>query len=488
MKENNNSYRSILKGTSIFGGVQMVQILISLLRGKFVALLLGPAGMGVNAIFSSAHQTLVQISGLGLNLAIVKQIASASGEEDTEQLATTVAIARRLTTVTALLGAIVCLLFAVPLSRLSFGSESYAWGFRLLSLAVFFSVAGAGLLSVLQGLHCVKRLSKASLAGGATALFAGVPLYYFFGTSGIVPALVLMTFVTYLFYRISTDRETRTYRRSVNLREHRPMVKSLILMGLILVAGDLATTATTYAINLVVRHWGSLADVGLFQGANSLTNQYAGVVFTAMMLDYFPRLAAAKESSREMRVIICRQTEIVALIATPLMSLLILSSPLVIRLLLSAEFAAIVPLMRWLGLGILVKALSYPLGWITFAKDNRRVFFWMEVVGANLLTLLLSIGGYLLFGLIGLGYALLADSFICLIVYAIVNHRLYGLSPDRDSIVAIFLSIASGAGVFLTAFLSDRHPLPGYLLGGLLTLLITLFCIRGLIIRFRNKE
>jgi len=55
-----NSYRSILKGTSVFGGVQVFQILINMVRGKFVALFLGPDGMGVSALLTSATSTVQQ--------------------------------------------------------------------------------------------------------------------------------------------------------------------------------------------------------------------------------------------------------------------------------------------------------------------------------------------------------------------------------------------------------------------------------------------
>ena len=37
-----NSYRSIMRGMSAFGSVQVLQIVINVVRGKFVALLLGP--------------------------------------------------------------------------------------------------------------------------------------------------------------------------------------------------------------------------------------------------------------------------------------------------------------------------------------------------------------------------------------------------------------------------------------------------------------
>lgn len=53
----------------------MFQILLALIRGKFVAILLGPAGMGVAALYTTAANTLQQFASLGLNLAIVKEVA-----------------------------------------------------------------------------------------------------------------------------------------------------------------------------------------------------------------------------------------------------------------------------------------------------------------------------------------------------------------------------------------------------------------------------
>ena len=41
MSTNSNSYKSIMKGTAIFGGTQFFAILVNLIRGKLVALFLG---------------------------------------------------------------------------------------------------------------------------------------------------------------------------------------------------------------------------------------------------------------------------------------------------------------------------------------------------------------------------------------------------------------------------------------------------------------
>lgn len=442
-KEGKNSYRSILKGTSVFGGVQIFQIGINLIRGKFVAMFLGPDGMGIASLFNSSGQTIQQLTGLGLNLGIVKEVAA---RKETATFHALLAAARRLLFFTSLLGALVCVVLAMPLSRLTFGSDAYYWQFILLGAAIFFGIAGQGLLSVLQGLHAIKLVSATTIAGSLAGLLLGVPLYYVWGDKGIVPAMVLLAFTTFTASWIGVRRATHAPRLSYSKARHSPLAKKLLLIGLVLVASNVIGTTCTYIVNLFIRTFGALENVGLFQAANSVTNQYSGVVFSAMMLDFFPRLSEAASDNGKIRTIVNRQLEIVALIACPLICLLILTSPVVISVLLTEKFMPILSLMRWLGVGVLLKALMFPLGYIAFAKDNRRLFFWLEGVFGNLLYLGLSCGSYYLFGLIGLGYSLIIDCSICFAVYYVVNRRLYGYGLSapavRQGVVAIVLAVA----------------------------------------------
>ena len=52
-KSEASSYSHILKYTSIFGGMQGLNILIGIIRTKLVALILGPVGMGLVSLFNS---------------------------------------------------------------------------------------------------------------------------------------------------------------------------------------------------------------------------------------------------------------------------------------------------------------------------------------------------------------------------------------------------------------------------------------------------
>ena len=438
-----NSYKNILKGTSMFGGIQIFQILINWARGKCVAILLGTEGMGISALFTSSSNTLQKFASLGLNLAIVREMADGSNDKNTLSHLTSLAL--KILTATSILGAIICILFAEPLSKITFGSTDQTYQFMLLGIAVAFGIAGTGILSMLQGLHEVKRLSKASIVGGLTGLLVGVPLYYFYGTKGIVPAMIALSVAMFLFYYISLRKIVERKPFQFSLKEHIPTIKRLLALGMILMASDLIGTLVTYGINLFVRTFGSYNDVGLYQAANSATAQYSGMVFAAMAMDYFPRLTKAASDNKLMHTIVNRQSEIVSLIIAPAACLLILTAPIIIKILFTYEFDPILPLMRWMGLGIMLRALHVPMAYITFAKGNKKVFFYLEGLFGNILTFLLSCIGFYFFGLIGLGYAFVADNAICIIVYYCVNRNLYSFHFTHASLLnmacAIFLTL-----------------------------------------------
>ena len=437
-----NGFRSILKGTSIFGGVQVFNILISAIRLKFVALILGPAGMGVAGLFNSVSLAIQQLTSIGLNLAVVKEIGAAKASE--EQLGHIISALRPLIIILALTGALICIFIPGTLSEITFGNENYTTPFLLLSAAIFFSIVGAALMSVLQGLHEVKLLSKATLIGSLVGLFVGVPLYWLLGTDGIVPAMVVLSLSTCSWYYVSLRKSLSMSISLWNKEIHLPIIRRIMTMGIILMSNDLFKSLVNYLVNVYIRCSGSMEDVGFYQSCNTMTAQYSAIMFTAMAMDYLPRLAAAAKDNAKMCQVVNRQIEVVGLLVAPIACAVIFLAPWVIELLQTQKFLTATPLLRLLALAVVVRAFMYPLGYIVFAKDNKRLFFWMESIGANLLTFTLAITGYHFYGLIGLGIGTISDCIICLTVYATVNRKLYGYRPTRRVLATSTFALASG--------------------------------------------
>ena len=428
----------------------MFNILISAVRLKFVAVILGPAGMGIAGLFNTASLTIQQFASLGLNLSIVKEIGH--NKEDESLLPGILAAIRPLILLSALLGALACLLFPGLLSSITFGSADHTEAFLLLSAAVFFSIAGSALMSVLQGLHAIKPLSKASLIGSLVGLVVGVPLYWLLGTEGIVPAMVVLALSTCTWYAASLRKTLRVSPSAWNREIHLPILRKVLVMGVILMSNDLFRNLVNYLVNIYIRSHGGMDEVGFFQSCNTMTSQYSAIVFTAMAMDYLPRLSASAGDDRKMCEVVNRQILVVGLLIAPIACAVVFLAPVVIEIFQTARFLVATPLLRLLALAVVVRALMYPLGYIVFAKDNRRLFFWMESVGANMLTLCLTCTGYHLYGLTGLGFAAIADCAICLCVYIIVNRRLYGYRVSRGAFGIMALALASGIGMTVLCF------------------------------------
>jgi Na+-driven multidrug efflux pump len=85
LTEQQSSYRQIFKATSIFGGVQVIQIAIGIVRTKFVAVLLGTAGVGIMGFKLSYTADYIN-NGLGIAFGAVRDVSEAYGSNDHQGL------------------------------------------------------------------------------------------------------------------------------------------------------------------------------------------------------------------------------------------------------------------------------------------------------------------------------------------------------------------------------------------------------------------
>lgn len=447
-----SSYRHMLRGMSVFGGVQVFQMIISLLRGKFVAVILGPAGMGLAAIYASMATTIQQFASCGLPLSATREISMAGDSDSSRKVADVVGAVRQALWICGLVGAAVCCVAAPWLSRISFGSDAYTWPYMLLGAMILLQTAASAEMSVLQGLRKVKSLGLASVWGAAAGLAAGVPMYLLWGTDGIVPAMVALAASTYAACRIAARRCPASLEPG-NAAVRRRIIRRLLSFGLLLMSAQLIGSLCISLANLFLRSHGSVDDVGYFNAATSICTQYVGMIFTAMAMDYFPRLSSQIAHPTAWQSTVSRQTELVALVTAPLAMLLMLTAPIVVSVLLSARFAVIIPLLRWMSVGLFLQAIAYPLGYVAFAKGNKRLYFCLEGLFGNAVYLLATCGCYLLWGLVGIGISSVIRFGIDVAAYYAVNRRAYGFAYSRRCIATVAPLLAATAIAFAATFI-----------------------------------
>lgn len=477
MSKVKNSYRHIFKATSLFGGVQVIQILTLLIRSKFIAVLLGPTGMGISSLYLSTTAMIGNITGLGLNFSAVRNISQAADSEDTGKISRIVKVVLRWVWLSGIAGALATIVFAPYLSLFAFDNKKYTWAFVWLSCTLLLNALTNGNNALLQGMHRLKDVAKSSVLGSFFGLFTAVPLYYLYGTDGIVPALILTALFAYGISFLLV-KKIELVPVEVTAREVLAEGQEMVKLGIIMMVSVFIGTLVTYVVNAFISHHGGVADVGLYQAGISITNQYVGLVFGAMSVDYFPRLSAVSKYNDKVKELANQQAEIVVLIAAPLLVALIVSAPLVIQILLSPEFYSITGFIRIIALGMLFKAASFAIGYISFAKGDKKVFFIVEGLVANMMTLTFNVVAYYHWGLRGLAISFLLSYTLYFFMILAVTYKLYSFSLSKEFIklFLIFLLLC------LTALLTVHFftPVWGYILGGIAFLVTTFISLKEL--------
>lgn len=422
-KEAQSSYRSIFKATSLFGGVQVYQILISIIKSKFIAVLLGPAGMGIQGLYQAAITLVQSITSLGLEQSAVRDVSEANASGDARHVGRTIAILRKLVWITGILGMIATIFFSPVLSKTSFGNYDYTIPFIILSVVLLLQQLSAGQRVVLQGMRQLKYLAKSSVIGSTLGLIVSVPLYYLLGVKGIVPTLILNA-VTMLILTWFFSRKVQVEEVKVTLSEAIQGGKSMLRMGMAMMLSGLLLAATSYILRGYISYQGDINQVGLFVAGFTIMSQYTGMVFTAMGTDYYPRLAAINNDNEKMKSVINQQGEIALLIMSPLICLAIVFMPLVIKILYSDHFLPAGDYILWASMGFLFKVGSWAVAFSFVAKGAAKLFIINETI-SNIYTLALNILGYRIGGLSLLGVSFSVAYMIYMLQVYLISNKKY---------------------------------------------------------------
>lgn len=437
------SYGQILKSSVVIGGSQVASIAIRVIRTKVIAMLLGPSGFGLFGLFGSIDDLTYSVAGMGINSSGVRQIAEASGSGNKERMAHTAAVLRRTSVVLGLLGAVLLLLFARPISRVTFGATGYVGGVSILSLSVLFRLISGGQSALIQGMRRIADLAKMNVLGALFGTCVTIPVVYFFRVKGVVPSLVAvsaMMILTSWWYSHKIDMPVCRVRLSQVRRE----ASALLRLGSAFMASGLMMMGVAYLVRIIILRKVGFEATGLYQAAWTLGGLYVGFILQAMGADFYPRLTAVSNDDAECNRLANEQTLVGLLLAGPGVIATLTFAPLVIALFYSAKFAAAVEVLRWISLGVMLRVITWPMGFIIVAKGRSGLFFCTELAW-TIFTITFTWLGVKSIGLTGAGIAFFsAYIFHGLLVYPIVR-RIAGFRWSRENkrTGTLFLSLVA---------------------------------------------
>lgn len=418
----NSSYHHILKYTSLFGSIQALNIFIGLVRNKLVALILGPGGIGLMSLFNSAIALLSNATNLGIATSSVKTLSELYEKGNEEQVKRHVRVIRLWALATAVIGFFACALAGPLLNNFSFSWGNHVKHFVLLAPTVAMLAITGGETAILKSARRLRNLAKVSVWNVFLALVFTTPIIYFYGQKGIIPTITLITFTQML---LTIRYSHRVFPWSFHFDrslwgEGLPMIR----LGIAFVVAGIFGSGADFLIRASLNNIASLNMLGLYNAGFMMSVTYAGMVFTSMETDYYPRLAAVGHDVHQMSNTVNHQVEVSLLMISPLLVAFSIGAPVIVQLLYSKEFLDVVPMIQITVLAMYLRAMKLPVAYLTLAKGDSWSYLFLEAYSAVVMVIAV-VGGYMLFGLPGTGAGLLVTGLIDIIVVNIFTRYKY---------------------------------------------------------------
>lgn len=464
-KDRIRNYSDILKATSLFGSVQVFDIIVRIVRSKFIAILLGPSGMGIAGLLNSTLELISAITSFGLRTSGVRNVAEAAAIGEEKNTSKVVAVLNKLVLFTGLLGTFVCFIGSQYISQFVFGNGDFKNSFRILSLALIFIQLTSGNNTLLQGFQKYKYLAKSTVIGNIIGLIITIPLYFFWGIQAIVPVLILSN-ITIFVLSSYYSRKVKIQKIKITIDDIKHIGGNMFSMGFFISVQSLLSVLALYIVRILINKQGGVEQVGLYNAGITIVTTYIGLVLTAMGTDYYPRLTKIAKDELGFKTSINQQAEIAILLIAPIIVAFIIFIKIIIQILYSSKFLEIEIMLFWAISASLLKTLSWVLSYSILAKGDSKAFFWNELFVISY-SLGLNMLGYTYYGLSGIGFSFIIIYFLYFIQMIIFTKIRYGFKFSIK--VWNYFAITSTC-VLCSLILVARAPIwASYLFGTILT-------------------
>ncbi|MEZ5856175.1 MAG: oligosaccharide flippase family protein [Hyphomicrobiaceae bacterium] len=442
------SVKSLVKSTLLLGSSSAANALVGILRVKALALLVGPAGLGLLGTLSGLATVGTTLFAVGADTSGTRRLAL--DRDDPESV---YRLRRLMLLIAAIHGAASIALFwliAAPLSRWAFGSDAYAGEVATLGFVVAVSLLAGLQIAVLQGLGRVRDIARIGLTSSIISTALGLAAVWEFGIPGVIVLLLAQPLLSALLAArlapAKPEQTTLASNRSLLLSHWRDMMRE----GAPFMLSYLALAFMPLGVRALVIRTEGLEAAGHFHAAWTMSVIYVGFLLNAMSADYFPRLTGVVSDKAKAISLMNDQITVGIIIGGPALLLVMATAPWIVPLLYSKAFGPAVAIVEWQALGNLMKIAGWPIAFLSMARGRSKQFLALELAWTSLF-LLLVWAGLPVLGLEATGMAFAASCTVFLFLQTVVAWKTFGFTLRRDVVLIVAGYVATGVVILAAA-------------------------------------
>ena len=425
--------RSLIIGVIKAGSGAVANLLLGVISIKIMAVMLGPSGTGLLSLIRQVVVTLASL-GMGSQTALIQGVANKEGIERDSYISTTF----WLFVLGVSFSVLLIELFATEIAVFTFGKSdaSLVLLIRWIALPVFLLYAYVYLKSILNGFRAIGRLALVEMLGPVATLMLVYPVCISVGEGyalafvWMISAAQLLMLAASFLILYKNGWLSALFVHTEKMIDRAAFHYFFTIAGTTLLTGMIGT-GTLLAVRTMIARNGGLYQVGLFDLAWSLSGSYVMLLLTSFGTYYTPTLSQTV-GNIERAALVRRVVRLSTLLMIPMIVIVVVFKPLLVRFLYSSEYVTSLEMVRWMLIGDYLKITGWVLAIPVIVNANMKIYFWTEAFW-NIGFLALSALAILYFGdMQWIGIAFVVLYFTYVVYYLQYVRRVYELQIARD--------------------------------------------------------
>lgn len=376
--------KEILKSVSKLSIPTGLNLILSLIRNKFIAVIAGPSGLGVFSQFlnlAALTSSLLPVGSLGLVNYVSKYYVDSRLDEINAILK--YFIMRNL--VFSFILTVIFLFLSNQISFFLFASDEHSFLVLIFAFSIPFSLVLNFVDIYFKGIRKLNNYVIFLTVNSIISIILIFPLIYYWGLNGAVLSLVVSTVFNLLLGYYILKRNNLIHRSKVRHIVDKSVIRNICLLGFGSIVTMVAQQITLLAIKSKIALSLGLDSVGEFQCVYSISASYFGIFFSLIATYSIPKVSALKDT---MEIIdeLNGTLKFLMIVFVPLVVTMFVSRTFIISILFSNDFLGAKELLLFQLPAELVRALSWVAGlwlipsfkikqWIIFDVSFYLLFY-----------------------------------------------------------------------------------------------------------------
>lgn len=372
--------------TTLLSGISTLSRLASgFISIKVIAVIIGPAGVALVGQFANFITMVTTIASGAINNGIVSY--TAKNTNNTKQLYKVWQTGFCLSAVLSFICTVVLLLFRNQISIYFLHSDKYTTVIVYFAISILLFVWNQLLLSILNGLGKIAKLTTLSILSNIIGLIISILLVIHWQITGALIALAIIPNLMFLVSIVAACHEPWFKLKHIVGKIDLKVLKELKSYTFMAIVAAIVTPLQQLAVrNLIISKIG-IDVAGCWQGIQKISDAYLAIVYTAFSTYFLPKFASLSNN----KLIKQELKDCYKLIIPFLLSSIIIiyiSREYIVRILFSNQFDTMNQLFFWQLVGDFFKTVAWPLGLIFVAKGNAMIIGINDVIFNGLIVIL----------------------------------------------------------------------------------------------------